>query len=402
MNHQATNVSLIREQNLSMILDYLLRKSGHTSRAELMRQTSLSGTTVSALVNILLSSGFIRETGVGESIGGRRPIKLEINERYRCPMGVDIGASHITVIIIDLKGKPVAVRSKKFDVIHDSKGALDEIRFLVMQTLADAGMDFSHLLGIGVTIPTPLDGEKQDRMLSFYMPDWEGVKVVDVLHLLSDLPIYLENDANAGTIAEKWWGYGKKYHTLAFIKLGIGVGSGLIINDEIYRGYAGSAGEIGHTTIDANGKICRCGNRGCMESYVGIPGILQDVEARGAGGITGELTIEKVIDAALAGDPVCRDVIRNAGSYLGIAIANLLNLMNPGIVVMNGLLMNAGDLLMQEVIATMKERTLPLRAEKTPIVASQLGKDSIAIGAATLVIHNSIQPENVKYFLQKS
>lgn len=399
MNRQTANVSLIREQNLSLILHYLLRKSSHSSRADLMRLTSLSGTTVSALVNILLNSGFIHETGVGESIGGRRPITLEVNEKYRYSMGVDIGASHLTVIIIDLRGKPVALQSQHFDVISSSKGTLAEVKRMIQQTLNEAGLGFENLLGIGVTIPTPLDGEKQDRLLSFYMPDWEGVMVMDELRPLADLPIYLENDANAGTIAEKWWGYGKKYHSLAFIKLGIGVGSGLIINNEIYRGYAGLAGEIGHTTIDANGRICRCGNRGCMESYVGIPGILKDVNAHGVTGIEGEVTIEKVIEAALAGNEVCREVIKNAGSYLGIAIANLLNLVNPGIVVMNGVLMNAGDLLMNEVITTMKKRTLPLRAGKTPIVASQLGKDSVAIGAATLVIHKSIQPENVNYFL---
>lgn len=401
MDQKTANVSLIRDQNLSLILRHLLHKTGQTSRAELIRTSNLSGTTISSLVNILLNCGFVHETGVGKSIGGRRPITIELNPTFSYSMGIDIGASHLSGTIIDLRGHPVVSQRIPFDVINHAQASFEKVNGMIAQLLAEANIQISELSGIGIAIPTPLTGENQDQMLAFYMPDWEGVQVLQELRYVGDLPVYLENDANAGAIAEKWWGIGKEFHSLAFIKLGIGVGSGLIINDEIYRGYAGSAGEIGHTTIEAAGRRCRCGNRGCMESYVGVPGILRDVREKAGLPAAQPLDIETVIANALAGDEVCKEVIQNAGNYLGIAIANLINLVNPGIIVLNGVLMDAGELFLREVHASIKQRTLPIRAEKTPLVASQLRNDVVAIGAATLVIHNSIQLESINNFLFK-
>jgi predicted NBD/HSP70 family sugar kinase len=351
------------------------------------------------LVNALLGVDFVRETGVGKSIGGRKPITLELNPNFRYAVGIDIGSSHLATVIMDLRGQIIASHSIPFDVIHQAKASLKKVEEMVHQMLQETHLELSDLAGIGVSVPAPLEGEKQDEILTYYMPAWEGVKILDELKRIGDVPFYLENDANAGAIAEKWWGVGKKYSSFAFIKLGIGVGSGLIINDEIYRGFAGSAGEIGHTTINPDGRLCRCGNRGCMESYVGVNGILRDINENG-GCIDGENpTIEAVISSALDGGMVCQEVIRNAAHYLGIAIANLINLVNPGIIIFSGLLMKGEEIIMPEVAKVVKERTLPLRGEKTPLAVSQLGDDVVAIGAATLVIHKSIQLENINQFL---
>ncbi len=384
---------------MSMVLNYLLQKSGQTSRAELIQYSQLSGTTVSSLVNTLINVGFVHETGVGKSIGGRKPIKLEIHPDFRYAIGVDIGSSHLTVIMINLQGKLVARKSIPYDVINQAHKTLETVMEMIQQLLDGSHLSIPDLAGIGVSVPAPLEGERQDEILTYYMPAWDGIKILDELKAIGNTAFYLENDANAGAIAEKWWGVGKKYSSFAFIKLGIGVGAGLIINDEIYRGYAGSAGEIGHTTIETAGRMCRCGNRGCMESYVGVNGILRDIaESRGDEG-TKDLSIEQVVELAMQGDQICRLVLTNAAQYLGIAIANLINLVNPGIIVLNGVIMQAESIIMPEVKNTVKSRTLPLRGEKTPLVASRLGNDVVAIGAATLVIHKSIQVERVNQFI---
>ncbi|HNZ12370.1 MAG TPA: ROK family protein, partial [Anaerolineaceae bacterium] len=183
---------------------------------------------------------------------------------------------------------------------------------------------------------------------------------------------------------------------LAYIKIGIGVGSGLVINHQIYRGESGTAGEIGHTTIEVDGRLCRCGNHGCMEAYVGGPGLLADAQAalqaahRGADEMPG--TVEDLVDTALQGDAVCRQVIQNAGRYLGTSIANLLNLVNPGLVILGGELVQAGELLMGPIHASIRERVMPIAAQQAAIVAGKLGNDAIAIGAATLVIQNAFEP----------
>ncbi len=401
MKLRTANARLIRDQNLSLILNYLLQKSGHTSRAELIRFSQLSGTTISSLVNVLLGVDFIRETGVGKSIGGRKPINLELNPSFRYAAGVDIGSSHLSTVIINLRGQTVARKTIPFDVIHHAEATLIRVEELINQMLQEAHLNLNDLAGIGVSVPAPLEGEKQDELLTYYMPAWEGIKILDQFTRIGNIPCYLENDANAGAIAEKWWGIGEKYSSFAFIILGIGVGSGLIINDEIFRGYAGSAGEIGHTTIEANGRLCRCGNRGCMESYVGVNGILEDIKKNVGWNSDKELTIEIVLKNALLGEKTCEAVILNAAHYLGIAIANLINLVNPGIIVLSGVLMRAEKIIMPEVSKVVKERTLPLRGEKTPLIVSQLGEDVVAIGAATLVIHKSIQLENINKFLFK-
>jgi predicted NBD/HSP70 family sugar kinase len=253
-------------------------------------------------------------------------------------------------------------------------------------------------------VPTPLEGEQLDRLMTYYMPAWQDVYPAHALQEWFNLPVYLENDANAGAIAEKWWGGGRDTHSLAYIKLGVGVGSGLIINDEIYRGYSGAAGEIGHTTIEASGRLCRCGNRGCMESYVGAPGLIADTLAgfeRNGYAIENPelLTVEQVVQEGLRGNEVCQAVIQNAGRSLGVAVANLLNLVNPGLVILGGDLVQAGDLLFSTVEESIRERALPIRAIHAPVVASQLGENAIAMGSATIVIQKAFQPSALYHTL---
>ncbi len=266
--------------------------------------------------------------------------------------------------------------------------------------MASAHLQNGDVIGLGVTIPTPLAGEKLDHLTAIYMPLWQNVDLMARIRQGLDVPIYLDNDANAGAIAEKWWGNGRTHANLAYIKLGTGVGSGLIVNNEIYRGDGGTAGEIGHTTIDPTGPTCRCGNQGCMESFVGSPALINEVrqrfsQARPSWASTQVLTLEAIINAALAGDPIARTVIDTAGSFLGIAIANLVNLFNPGLIVLGGELVAAGDLLLNPVRTVVNRRAMPKAAREVMITTSSLGNDAVAIGAATLAMQNAFHPSNL-------
>ena len=396
MPTRPASAAIIRENNLSLVLR-LIHASGSISRAEIIRRTGLSATTVSALANVLIESGFVREAGIGESSGGRRPILMEFNYQYRYALGIDMGASHVTTVVMDLSGKVISHETQRCDVINEPELTFAVIKTLTAQALKQAQIEPDHLLGVGFTVPTPLGGEALDRLVTYYMPVWEGILPKPKIRaLFPGLPVYLENDANAGAIGEKWWGSGQEFADLAYIKIGIGVGSGLVINHQIYRGESGTAGEIGHTTIEVDGRLCRCGNHGCMEAYVGGPGLLADAQAalqaahRRADEMPG--TVEDLVDAALQGDAVCRQVIQNAGRYLGTSIANLLNLVNPGLVILGGELVQAGELLMEPIHASIRERVMPIAAQQAAIVAGKLGNDAIAIGAATLVIQNAFEP----------
>lgn len=401
---QAVDAASIREINLSLVLNHI-RQDGAISRAALVRQTGLSAGTISNLANILLENDFVHESGPGKSSGGRRPILLQFNHKARHVLGVDMGATHIIAVLMDLQGGVAASQQLKYDVMNDPGGTIFTISQMAQELLTQTGLPKQVVTGMGITIPTPLAGEKLDRLTTIYMPAWEGCDIKAGIRRYFDIPIYVENDANAGAIAEKWWGNGRDYSNLAYIKLGTGVGSGLILNNEIYRGNGGTAGEIGHTTIDPTGPTCRCGNQGCMEGMVGVPAIIKEAQQRlrkdrPDWSSDTPLTIDNIIRAALSGDPTARSIIENAGSFLGIGIANLVNVFNPGLIVLGGDLVAAGDLLLNAVRAAVVRRAMPKAASEVEITISSLGDDAVAIGAATLAMQNAFQPSNLMQTLK--
>lgn len=400
---QPTDLNSIRANNLSLVLN-LIRGAGSISRAGIVRQTRLSATTVSSLVNVLLASGFVHESGMAESSGGRPPILLQFDYKFRHVLGIDMGATHLTALVMDLQGHVVTRRFCKFDVMNDPPGATAAIQTLTHEVLETAGLAQDAILGVGIAVPAPLEGKRLDRLSSIILPAWEGHDLVAEIRAALDFPVYLDNDANAGVIAEKWWGYGQAFANLAYIKLGTGVGSGLIVKNEIYRGAGGTAGEIGHTTIDTSGPLCRCGNHGCLEGFAGGPAIIAEVSRRRAENgqpVETTLTMEAITAGALAGDPICRQVIERVGGYVGIAIANLLNLFNPGLIVLGGELTAAGPLLLDPVRASVARRTMPKAAQEVTITVSRLGNDTVAIGGATLAIQHAFQPSNLAAVLQR-
>jgi predicted NBD/HSP70 family sugar kinase len=392
--------STVRAHNLSRVLTFI-HETGYVSRAAIARRTGLSPTTVSALTLVLLHSGLVSEAGEGQSHGGRPPIMLEFQYTSRHVLGVDIGASHVNSALMDLKGRIVAREMARIDSIGQPHATMDLVHQQIHALMSTTPVASDEILGIGVGVPAPLEGERLDRVSDMIMPAWKDLDIIGDLRKILGVPVYLDNDANLGAIAEKWWGMGRKVANLAYIKLGTGVGSGLIINNEIYRGFGGTAGEIGHTTMNDDGPLCRCGNHGCLESYVGIPAILSEIGHRRKAAGLGDppIRIADVV-AASADDPVCREVIQSAGRELGIAIANLLNIFNPELILLGGSLVEAGDVLMDAVRAAVVERAMPKAAGKSTIALSSLKEDVVAIGAATLAIHNAFQPSRIMWLLR--
>lgn len=392
-------VRRVREANLSRTLN-LIHHKGRISRADIVRETGLSATTVSLLVNVLLESGFVHESGVGESSGGRPPIMVAFDYGFRYLLGVDMGATHLTVVLTDLAGKVTARRYRRYDVARDPVGTVEAVLGLIDAMLGDAGKSLDQALGVGIAVAAPLEGERLDRVCGVILPCWDGFDLIGALRPALPLPICVENDANAGAIAEKWWGKGTEHDNLAYIKLGTGVGSGLITGGAIYRGNGGTAGEIGHTTIDLDGPLCRCGKRGCLESYLRVPALIERVaqmrrQAHKPDNLGDLETIQAVIDAAQAGDAECRAVLEQAGRYLGVGVANLINLLNPGLIVLGGEVAAAGDFFLDAVRNTVRERAMPKAAQEAEICFSGLGADAVAIGAATTMLEGAFEPANL-------
>jgi len=367
------------------------------SRAALSRSLRLAPSTVSGIVQELLDDGLIVVSHVARSRGGRPPVVLRFAEDGFAFLGVDLGASHVRVGLLDCRGNLLHSVGMPWPVENDPSGTLDLVDRLVASTLETREAQARHVVGLGLSVPSPLDPRTPGLLSPRILPCWEGIPVLSRVRALTGLPTWIDNDANVGALAELWWGAGRGVQDIAYIKVATGVGSGLVIGGHVFRGSAGVAGEIGHTAIDPRGPLCRCGLHGCLEAMIGSASLRRLVEERLADGASSMLSQvdpgpEQIATAARASDAVALDVLSHAGRYLGIAVANLVNLLNPARVVVGGSLpVLAGDELLDPMRATLAQRTLGRSFEATEVVVSALGEDAVVLGAATQVLEAALE-----------
>ena len=380
--------------NLSEVLQLLWRER-QLSRADIARRKDLSRSTVSIIVEELLALGLVREVGAGESRGGRRPIVLQFDDDAAVILGIDLGASHVSATLTNLRGAVLAWEHQRHPVRDDPPGALALMERLAERCLTAWGGSRRRLLGIGVAVPSPVDPEHPDLLNTVVIPRWKGVPVGQGLRRRFKVPVLIDNDANLGALAERWWGAGQGIDDFAYIKLATGIGAGFCVDGKVYRGSSGIAGESGHITIDAAGAPCGCGLRGCLVTTVGAPALLaraRELLAEHPGSpLAGrEFGITVLEDAALAGDPLALQVVREAAEQLGRAVAGLLNLMNPEVVIIGGGLARLGDLLLEPLRQVVRTRTLTASVAGSRIVTSQLGARATAVGATTLLLQRAL------------
>jgi len=368
----------------------------HISRAEIARQASLSRSTVSEIVGNLLKRELVTEVGSGPSSGGRRPIVLEFQDNTRVILGVDMGAGHVSVALTDLRGNVLAWEEKEHPVRTDPKGTRALIFQLCEACLAKRGQGNRGLVGIGIAVPSPVDPEHPGDLSEVVLPAWQAHAGFEELSTHYGVPVMVDNDANLGALSEAWWGAGVNVANLIYIKVATGIGSGHVINGEIYRGATGFAGEIGHLPIDPNGPPCVCGLQGCLVTFVGAAALTARAESLlhefPKSSLVGQnLTIEAIENAALAGDPLAVQVAEEAAEHLGIAMTGVINLMNPAMVIVGGGLARLGDLILHKVREMAQGRTLMHSLTASKIRVSDLGPQSIAVGAATLVLKAALE-----------
>ncbi len=361
------------------------------SRAEIARQAGLSRSTVSEIVAELVATSLVAETGVGASRGGRRPVVLEFQDDARVILGVDVGASHVAVVLTDLRGRVLTEEFREHPVRSDPEGTSALVSKLCRACLTTWGGRTRFLIGIGVALPSPVDPRHPDRLSPLALPAWNGRHDFQSLSQQFGVPVFIDNDANLGALAEHWWGAGRGVADFTYIKMATGVGAGHMIGGRIFRGSSGVAGEIGHLAIDPRGETCVCGNRGCLVTLVGAQALLTRARALRAeypksSLAKGEITLVRLEDAALAHDRLALQVVTEAAENIGIAVSGMLNLMNPAAVILGGDLARLGGLLIEPLRETVLRRTFVSSVVASEIRASELGPRAIPIGAATLVL----------------
>lgn len=400
-NHgpEAVDVGRMREMNRTLILN-IIREEGAISRAAIARRTRLSRSTVSSIVSELLDARLVHEVGQGRSSGGRRPILLNFNDNAGYVVGVDLGATHVIILVANLRGEVVARTEADFAVSLGPEVGLPRIVQIVRQCLDQASVPIERVQGVGMGVPGPVEYAEGRVVAPPIMPGWHGVPLRDLLSQELGVPVYVDNDANLGVLSEHCHGAGQGYANLAYIKVGTGIGCGLILGGHLYRGEVGSAGEIGHVTIDENGPPCKCGSYGCLESMAGGPAIaLRAQQAIRAGQLTAlsavqpveSITARDVALAAQKGDKLAQQLFAEAGKHIGVALASLANLLNPGLIIIGGGVAQAGRLLLDPIRRTLEQRALQPVAQSTRLVQSAIGRDASALGAVDLALQEVFQ-----------
>src|ERR671937_267215 len=322
----------LRERNRLRVID-ALRTRGAISRADIARQTGLSRSTVSSLV-------------------------------------------------ADLSYAILAETYAELEVDTAAQVALDTAARLVDELIDEAGVERDRVLAAGMGLPGPIDRESGLVHSQSILPSWVGLDPAREMEERLGLPVHLDNDANVGALGESTFGVGRGTHVMAYLRLSAGIGAGLVINGRPFRGARGIAGEIGHVLVDPQGPICRCGNRGCLETFVAGPALCELLRRS-----HGALTVRELLKLAADGDAGCQRVINDAGRVVGRAVADLCNYLNPDLVVVGGDLSAAGDLVLEPMREAVRRFAIPAAAEDVEIVAGTLGDRAELLGALALAGH---------------
>ncbi len=392
------NAKYINKLNTVRILS-LIRGGDQISRAEITKASGLSAPTVSRIVEHLIEDGLVRETGAGESSGGRRPTLLEFSGHDNCIIGIDLGTTHILGVLSDLNAdiiyevrQPTRVEEGFQRIMERTSGVITELQdHLNSRT--------KRICGIGMAVAGLINREK--RIVEF-SPDfhWHEVDVVGELSKWHDMPIIFDNVTRVMALGELWYGIGKKLKNFICINVGYGIGAGIIIGGKPFYGLTGMSGEFGHTTLEKDSDVqCDCGNYGCLEALASGNAIArfarQRLKDNGQGILAGmcrndpsSITAEMVAAAAKQGDAQAWSVFERAADYLGIGIANLINIFNPEAVVIGGGVAQAGDILFDKVRKTVAARSLKKISKDVQIVPATFGMKASVMGAVSLIAND--------------
>ncbi|MGW0993955.1 ROK family protein [Streptomyces sp. NPDC002523] len=387
----------IRTANRYEVLRQIIAVSP-TSRQELAAATGLSLATVATLVGELLGLRLITEVGFEDSSGGRPRGLVAVDTSGGALIGVDIAETYVHAELFDLS---LNVLARAEEEVRPGASRPEQVAGQVVAAVgsvvarAEAGAA-TRVLGVGVSMPGQVD---RDTEVVEYAANWNwrDVPLLDLLGEHLPYPLYLDNPLRACTVAELWFGAARGRTDAVVVNLGTGVGAGLALGGGLHRGVSNSAGEWGHTTLVLDGRPCHCGDRGCVETYVGAPGIMQNLRELSPrspllhpGDQTA--TIDALAGAVAANDPVALDVLRDTARYLGAAISDLINLLNPEVVVLSSwVAARLGEPLLREVRAAVTRRALGRPLAATEIVLSPIPTDPVSLGAATFALEGVLR-----------
>jgi len=391
------------------IVIQFIRHYNGLSKEDLVKFTNFSRSKINRILQSLSSKNIVVETSKSQNTGGRRAMIFNMNGKLGLVAGVYLGATSLDLVLSDMSGKSIGRFSEEAFVKDGPMVILDRICELLSQMLAANGFSNQSLLGIGIGVPGPVDFLLGSLIYPTIMPGWDQFPIVSYIHeTFSNAYVVVDNDVNMMAVGEFIKGAGKGTENQIFVKIGTGIGAGIICEGKIYRGTCGSAGDIAHICVDKNGPICVCGNTGCLEALAGGPAIANlGIKAIEEGKTTilkdyynrnnGQLTSIDISNAAREGDAVSIEIIRDSGRLIGEVIAGLVNFFNPGMIIIGGGVSKLGNLFLSSIRQAVLKRSLPLASSNLAITFSDLGDDSGVLGAVNMTMDTMFlaQPESI-------
>lgn len=385
---------LVANRMQSRIMAYVHAAVQPVSRGQLTEALDGSRTKISAEVAHLIDLGLLAEEGLAESEGGRRSTLLGIPRSAGLIAAIDLGATSIDVALTTLSSEIITHNSEPADIKDGPRLILARAKAMLSKLLEEQMAEPKNVLAIGIGVPGPVEQAAGVLRSPPIMPGWDRFPIRSVFAGEYAAPVFVDNDVNVMALGEHWGGVGRGVYNLLFIKVGTGIGGGIIADGRLYRGTQGCAGDIGHVSVDPNGPVCTCGNLGCLEAMAAAPAIVLEAERRAREGFSpalaaileerGELTAKDLAEVAALGDYEAFSIIRRSGRLIGRVLATLVSVLNPSLIVIGGGVSQIGHSFLAEIRSTVYQYSLPLATRNLPIVLSELEDAAGVVGASVL------------------
>jgi predicted NBD/HSP70 family sugar kinase len=375
----------------------LIRTLGETTRAELAATSGLARSTIAAQIGQLLSDELITEAGTAQSTGGRPATLIRFNENAGVILAADLGATHGRLAICDFGATPLVTEAYEMDIGAGPAALLEHLESTWKRLLVTVGKTSGDVRGIGVGVPGPVEFAAGRAVHPPIMPGWDGYAVGADLTNRFGVPAFVDNDVNIMAIGERS-AIDDPPDNMVFVKVGTGIGSGLILGGRIHRGATGTAGDIGHIQITTEEALCRCGNVGCLEAAAGGAALARELTAAGLNAADSR----DVVQLVRSGEYAAIHAVRRAGRIIGEALASIVNLLNPSLIVVGGDLAAAGEQLIAGIREAIYQRSTALATHVLEIRPSILGDHAGVVGAAMMALDRILDPAAVDAALERS
>ncbi len=384
----------------------LVRFGQANTRPELSRHSGLGRAVVAQSLSYLFVLGLVTEGGVAPSTGGRAPRSVRFRAEAGSLLVAELGATHLAAGVTDLAGKLLVQHVEPLDIAEGPYPAISRLEQLFDALVEESDVPRASLWGIGLGVPGPVQFSTGRPISPPIMPGWHAYPIREHLGQRFDLPVWVDNDVNIMALGELRSGRARGEQDMVYLKIGTGIGAGIVCAGKLYRGSQGCAGDVGHVAVpDSSDVICRCGNRGCLEAVAGGAALARDGKRAGEEGESPrlasvlaegrEVTAEEVSKAAQRGDPASVDLLLRSGRVIGEVLATIVNFFNPALILVGGGVAAAGDMFLAAIRETVYRRSLPLATRELQITFSSLGDEAGLRGAAAMVTDELFAPSAV-------